>query len=275
VGPVGLAIHERGHQRALRGRSGRDRSSMRVRPSVRDVGARRLNVRGWTHVRRWVRLGLGDGRTGRRRFPLRYRSVRGRGPSGGDDPGGESRRDDGAHHGKSKPSSIDAPDREQGGEQAFGAVPSRVPDADAGRDDRERDAAPTALDQPPRRSAGELRSLPRTRGAPARNTDNEHCRPPRPGHRRSQRSDDLGPWTLGRERRKLIEPGRCPDGLELLGGSGVEERSLHVAPRRVIGGLREISHEELEPRAVLRGAKSLRGASLAQDFCARGARRAG
>jgi hypothetical protein len=63
--------------------------------------------------------------------------------------------------------------------------------------------------------------------------------------------------------------------LELLGGSGVEERPLHVAPRRVIGGLRKISHEELEPRARLRGAKLLRGASLAPDFRARGAQRAG
>jgi hypothetical protein len=47
--------------------------------------------------------------------------------------------------------------------------------------------------------------------------------------------------------------------LRLLGGRGGEETSLHLGPRRVIGGLREISHKGLEPRAGLRGANSLRG----------------
>ena len=212
--------------------------SMRVRPSVRDVGTRCLNICRRTHVwsRSRPRCGggggrrLGDGRATDVTFPLCRRAVREPALSEGDAPGGEPRRHDRAHQCKDNAASTDTPERERG-DQACDARPRRALSAHAGSASDEDGRAPRALD------------------APAPSPGNEQRSAPRPGHRWSEPGDELAPRTLRRGRRKIIEARRVPERLRLLGGRGGEEASLHLGPRLVVGGLHAISHKGLVPRA--------------------------
>ena len=161
--------------------------SMRVRPSVRDVGTRCLNICRRTHVwsRSRPRCGggggrrLGDGRATDVTFPLCRRAVREPALSEGDAPGGEPRRHDRAHQCKDNAASTDTPERERG-DQACDARPRRALSAHAGSASDEDGRAPRALD------------------APAPSPGNEQRSAPRPGHRWSEPGDELAPRTLRR-----------------------------------------------------------------------------
>ena len=195
--------------------------SMRVRPSVRDVGTRCLNICRRTHVwsRSRPRCGggggrrLGDGRATDVTFPLRRRAVREPALSEGDASGGEPRRHNRAHQCKDNAASTDTPERERG-DQACDARPRRALSAHAGSASDEGGRAPRALD------------------APAPSPGNEQRSAPRPGHRWSEPGDELAPRTLRRGRRKSSKHGASPSGCGSSGGAAAKKlrsTSVHVS----------------------------------------------
>jgi hypothetical protein len=177
------------------------------------MSTRRLNVRGGTHVRSRRRLGRSDRDRGRLGDG---RAANGTFPL---------RRDAFGEHALSDG---DAP----GGEPRRHDRAHQYKDGAASIDAPDRERGDQACGAGPSRAPdGGARGARDDSGSAPRAPDDLASRTPRTG------------------RRKIIEARRLLDRLGRFRGRGGEEAFLDLGPRRVIGGLRDISHKGLEPRA--------------------------